>query len=266
MYQYQQRHQHLLKAVQWKDLVKLNKNNVYSELLISLPWLILSLVLAYHQWYPMALFCSFMFFLTGLRQVHNAFHFALGITRQQTHRVMFILSIVMLGSMHAVQINHLRHHQHCMQDEDIEAKSAKMKWWQAFLFGPIFPVMLHKKAFEVATKSQIKWMCAELLANVGLIFLVFGVLDSPILKYHVCAMLIGQCMTAFFAVWTVHHDTEDHIYMARTVRNEFKRVVTYNMFYHVEHHLFPAVPTRNLHILAKRLDDYDPAVEIREVF
>jgi len=56
------------------------------------------------------------------------------------------------------------------------------------------------------------------------------------------------------------------VYMARTVRNEFKRVVTYNMFYHMEHHLFPAVPTRRLHILAKRLDEHDPTVEIRHVF
>ena len=34
----------------------------------------------------------------------------------------------------------------------------------------------------------------------------------------------------------------------------------------VEHHLFPAVPTRRLHILAKRLDEHDPTVEIRHVF
>ena len=258
--------QTILKEVHWNDLVQLNQKDVWSELLISLPWLLLSLFLAYLTWYIPALLCSFMFFLTGLRQVHNAFHFALGISRENTHWTMFILSLLMLGSMHAVQINHLRHHQHCMQDEDVEVKSARMRWWQALLFGPIFPVMLHKKAFEVGTITQRKWMMAELLANIMILIIVFVVLDITVLKYHFIAMLIGQCMTAFFAVWTVHHDTEDHVYMARTVRNEFKRVVTYNMFYHVEHHLFPAVPTRHLHILAKRLDEYDPSVEIREVF
>lgn len=207
-----------------------------------------------------------MFFLTGLRQVHNAFHFALGITRPQTHWVMFGLSVLMLGSMHAVQINHLRHHQYCMQDEDVEAKSARMRWWQALLFGPIFPFMLHKKALQVGNQTQRKWIYAELFANVLVLLLAFVVFDHIILKFHVLAMLIGQCMTAFFAVWTVHHDTEDHIYMARTVRHELKRVVTYNMFFHVEHHLFPAVPTRHLHVLAKRLDAYAPEVEIRQVF
>ncbi|WP_227591358.1 fatty acid desaturase family protein [Acinetobacter shaoyimingii] len=244
----------------------LSKKDVLSELLISLPWFMASFVFAFLTWYPVAMFCSFMFFLTGLRQVHNAFHFALGLSKQLTHWVMFILSILMLGSMHAVQINHLRHHQHCMQDEDVEAKSARMRWWQALLFGPAFPLMLHKKAFEVGSKIQRKWMIAELLANIIFIAMVFTVFDITVLKYHVCVMLIGQCMTAFFAVWTVHHDTEDHVYMARTVRNEFKRIVTYNMFYHVEHHLFPAVPTRKLHIIAQRLDEHDPNVEIRTVF
>ena len=258
--------QRLLKEIDWQDLVQLTKKDVYSELLISLPWLATALGLAYLNWYLLALFCSFMFFLTGLRQVHNAFHFALGISKQRTHWVMFVLSIVMLGSMHAVQINHLRHHQHCMQEEDVEAKSAKMYWWQALLFGPFFPLLLHRKAYQVGTKIQKQWMTAELLANLLVLMVVFLILDVSFLKYHFIAMLIGQCMTAFFAVWTVHHDTEDHIYMARTVRNELKRVVTYNMFYHVEHHLFPAVPTRHLHTLAKRLDHYDPSVEIREVF
>lgn len=261
----------LLQAVQWKDLLHLNQKDIISELFISLPWLLAALGFAYVAQsapllYLLAFGCAFMFFLTGLRQVHNAFHFALGLPRQLTHWVMFVLSVLMLGSMHAVQINHLRHHQHCMQDEDIEAKSAKMRWWQALLFGPVFPFLLHHKALQVGTRTQRRWIYAELAANVVLLVLVFAVWDIQILKFHVIAMLIGQCMTAFFAVWTVHHDTEDHIYMARTVRHELKRVVTYNMFYHVEHHLFPAVPTRRLHVLAKRLDAYAPEVEIRQVF
>ena len=83
----------LLEQVQWKDLVQLGRTDVVSELFISLPWLIVSFIFASLQWYVLALFCSFMFFLTGLRQVHNAFHFALGISRPATHWVMFFLSI-----------------------------------------------------------------------------------------------------------------------------------------------------------------------------
>ncbi len=53
----------------------------------------------------------------------------------------------------------------------------------------------------------------------------------------------GQCLTAFFAVWTVHHDAADAAFPARTIRDPLKARISYAMFYHVEHHLFPAVPT-----------------------
>jgi fatty acid desaturase len=54
--------------------------------------------------------------------------------------------------------------------------------------------------------------------------------------------------------------------VARTVRNRAKAFVTYNMFYHVEHHLFPAVPTRRLPVLAKRLDAIGPEFAMKKVF
>src|SRR5262245_49777577 len=97
-------------AIEWRDLVALRRTEVAGELAISLPWLAASLAAAHHGIYPVALGCSFMFFLTGLRQVHNAYHYALGLPRAATEWVMFALSVLMLGSMHAVQVNHLRHH------------------------------------------------------------------------------------------------------------------------------------------------------------
>ena len=51
--------------------------------------------------------------LTGLRQVHNAFHYALGLSQRATEWLMVLLSIAMPGSMHAVKFNHLQHHKFC---------------------------------------------------------------------------------------------------------------------------------------------------------
>jgi hypothetical protein len=45
----------------------------------SLPWLVASWIAAAHRLYPVALGCSFTFFLTGLRRAHNAHHYALGL-------------------------------------------------------------------------------------------------------------------------------------------------------------------------------------------
>src|SRR5256885_4299440 len=135
-----------LKAVHWRDLVPLTRTEVIAELALSAPWLLLSLFFAYIRWYPLALITSFIFFLAGLRQTHNAFHYALGISSKACDLVMFSLSVLMLGSMHAVQLNHLAHHMHCLSENDIEGSSARVSGWRAILVGPLFPIRLHQAA------------------------------------------------------------------------------------------------------------------------
>jgi hypothetical protein len=69
----------LVAGVQWKDLLALSSASVFSELVLSLPWLMASLVAAAHGLHILALPLSFIFFLTGLRQVHGAFHGSIGL-------------------------------------------------------------------------------------------------------------------------------------------------------------------------------------------
>lgn len=122
--------------------------------------------------------------------------------------MLFALSVAMLGSMHAVQFNHLRHHRHCLDEEDVETRSARMAWWQALLWGPVFPLLLHATALNGARPRVRRWIRAELIAN-GLVIgsAAFVVPFGPFC-YHVTAMVLAHCLTAFFAVWTVHHDCE----------------------------------------------------------
>lgn len=255
-----------VRSIEWHDLTRLSRAEIANELLLSLPWLVLSLLLAAARLYPLALLASFMFFLAGLRQVHNAYHYALGIPRAATEWVMALLSVLMLGSMHAIQVNHLRHHSHCMDDDDVEAASARMSALRAIAFGPIFPIRLHLAALAHARPHQRRWILGELAANVLWVLIVLAVLDAAFLKYHIIAMAAGQCLTAFFAVWTVHHDCDRSHFIARTIRGRLKASVTYHMFFHVEHHLFPKVPTCHLPRLAERLDRVAPELREMRVF
>lgn len=252
-----------LRQMQWKDLVELSRGEIVSELLLSLPWLLGSLCLAYHGHYGFALAISFIFFLTGLRQVHNAYHYALGIPRVACEWVMFLLSIIMLGSMHAIQWNHLRHHAHCLDEDDIEAMSARLPAWKAILIGPLFPIRLIGAALHGARCQQLHWIRAELAANLVVILVIVFILPLPFLLFHLSAMVIGNCLTAFFAVWTVHHDCDRSHFIARTLRGRVMNAITFNMFFHIEHHLFPKVPTCHLPLLASRLDEVAP--ELRKM-
>src|SRR5438128_12331073 len=185
--------------IAWRDLAKTTPVDAFRELLLPVPWLAGSLILAEWPLYPLALALSFVFFLTGLRIVHGAFHYTLGLPRRATDLLMFCFSLAMLGSMHAVQWNHLRHHRHCLAEDDIEAMGARCSAWEALLLGPRFPIRLHRAALSGARPRQRRWIAAELGGNLAIGALAFGMLSPGALSFHLLAMAAGQCLTAFFA-------------------------------------------------------------------
>ena len=251
-----------LRSLAWRDLVALRPAEIAFELTLTLPWLVALLVCAHLGWTLAALFAAFVLFLTGLRNAHDAQHQNLGIPRWTNDLFMGALSLVMLGSVHAVQVNHLRHHRYCLGPEDFEAYSARLAGWQAVLYGPVFFVMLHVMGWRHGNRRQRRWIAAELILIVG--WTVFVALARPgaALELYAAAMVAGQCFTAFFAVWTVHHDLDTGHTIARTERGWRNRLF-YGMFFHLEHHLFPRVPTPHLPHLAARLDRVRP--DLKEV-
>lgn len=254
-----------LRKIYWKDLLYLTRSEIAWEVTLSLPWLIGSLILAARGWYAPALVCSFFFFLTGLRQSHNAQHRSVGISARATEWMLFALSVTMLASMHAVKFNHLRHHKDPLGPSDIEAMSARMPWWMAILVGPFNILKQHGNALKLARPQLRRWVIIEIIVILTGAATALWLIDIPWLSYHVIVMLTGECFTAFFAVWTVHHHCADDKVFSRTVRGKWRTYIFYNMFYHTEHHLFPQVPTCHLHELAKRVDEHIPEISKKTV-
>jgi fatty acid desaturase len=253
-----------LREIEWRDLLELTWFQKFRELTLSFPWLLLSLYFyGRADWFPGA-FCSFYFFLTGLRQSHGAQHYTLGIGKPLQDVVLFLLSLLMLGSMHAVQVSHLHHHRHCLDDDDAEGSTARLSWWRALLVGPLFPLRLHNAAWRLGSPGKRRWIFAEVAGIFAILFTAIFVPDLA-LRGHVVAMLAGESMTGFFAVWTVHHGCDADELFARTQRSHCINSVCYSMFYHAEHHLFPLVPTCHLSRLAARLDANAPELKWKQV-
>jgi fatty acid desaturase len=253
-----------LQTVAWRDLVRLSPLEKTWELVLPIPWLLLSLWCYGQGWWWAGLPCSFYFFLTGLRQSHNAQHYALGLPRIVQDTVLFGLSLSMLASMHAVQVTHLHHHRHCLEAQDDEGGTARLPWWRALLAGPMFITRLHLSAWRIARQNKRLWILAELLMVAGiLLFSACGWVPISF-RWHAQAMLAGECLTGFFAVWTVHHGCGPHE-PGRTQRGRWLNLITYSMFFHAEHHLFPAVPTMHLMELSRRIDSAMPGLGLRPV-
>lgn len=171
----------------------------------------------------------------------------------------------MMTSIHAVKFNHIRHHKYCLTEEDYEGKSANMTWYGAILYGPIHMFLIHKVTLQLGNSNYRRNVIIELISISVFAFVVFY-FNIQFLIYHIIVMVIGEFMMAFFAVWTVHHDTHDSPEFARTQRDCWKNKITFSMFYHLEHHLFPAVPTIKLPELARRIDQALPEIEKKQTF
>ena len=247
----------LKRRVTWRDLVPMRRAEGTVECLHPLPWLAASWLLAASGRPLLALPASFMFFLTALRLNHEAIHGHLGFDALCHRLVMHGLSILMLGSNNAVAFNHLQHHKHLNTPLDIEGKAGRMSGWRVLLYGPLFPVEMHIDAWRRGGRALRRRM---LIDGAGNLLMLAAAAALPVLRFHIAAMVAAQCLTAFFAVWITHHDTEHDGLGARTQRSRLVNLLTYNMFFHLEHHLFPAVPVKRLGRLAARMDATAPEV------
>lgn len=159
----------------------------------------------------------------------------------------------------------LGHHKYCLTEDDYEGKSAGMTWYGAILYGPVHMFLIHKITLQLGNKNYKRNVVLELISIFIFVFVVFY-FQIYFLMYHIAVMILGEFLMAFFAVWTVHHDTHESPEFARTQRDGWKNKITFSMFYHLEHHLFPAVPTIKLPELARRIDMSLPEIEKKSTF
>jgi fatty acid desaturase len=247
----------LRRRVQWRDLVAMRRRDGLAECLHPVPWLLASWWLAGQGLWLLAPACSFMFFLTALRLNHEAIHFKLGFGTVGHRHVLHVLSAFMLGSNHAVAFNHMRHHNHLGTAKDVEGKCGRMSGLRVLAYGPLFPVEMHLCAWQQGGPALRRRMLVDLGLNGAFIGIAI-VTGSQTLFYHLAAMACAQSLTALFAVWITHRGCDGEHLVARTQRSPLLNLVTYNMFLHLEHHLFPSVPVRRLGRLAARIDAASP--------
>lgn len=253
-------------SVPWRDLVPHQRFETARELCLPLPWL-LAAVACGHQasaadaagWVPwgwtvlMGIAVIFVFML-GLRVAHNAFHGTLGLTRRGDHWVMAAISVMMLGSSHAINYTHMYHHKHCMEKGDVEGELAALPFWRALLKSPIYPFYIHIVALRDAPVTQKRWVQAELCVSLLVQCVMLVWLESSVYALYGSMMLVANLSAPMVGIWAVHRGCEGSPTDARSCRSPVVNFLTCGMFYHAEHHLFPAVPTRHLAELAKRID------------
>ncbi len=208
----------------------------------------------WHALLPLIVLAHFVFTVAYL---HDVAHGSAGLGARASHWILFLVGALMLQSGHAFRFNHLFHHTHCLEDEDLEGAPARMDFLHALLAGPGYLPQLWRKAVrDTGSARERRWMLAEL----AMALVTLGA-AAGLARWNAGPLV--YCAFVFFGGWAYPLTTayfphfkpgSKPLEQARTLRGAIVPALFMNLTYHLEHHLYPQVPSMNLARLAARLD------------
>jgi beta-carotene hydroxylase len=216
--------------------------------------------IAYLGWWPLTPLVVFLIFVTVVTVTHDVVHGSLGLTPRQTEWALFFFGAVLFESGHAYRTTHLQHHRVFPGPDDPEGDPARMSFWRAVLHGPLFLPRLWCWAYRKhgGRPDQRRWLLAE--AGWAVAAPVAGLLLLPwtpaVLVYAALAF-VGSWVYPLLTVHLPHHGYGDTpLSQTSTLRGHVVPVLFLELTYHLEHHLYPAVPSHHLPELARRLGPF----------
>jgi beta-carotene hydroxylase len=224
-------------------------------------------LVAWQRWWWLTPVVMFGIFVAVVTATHDVVHRSLGLGRQQTDWALFLLGLVLMESGHAYRMTHLQHHRLFPNADDPEGHPASLGFVGAVCYGPVFLVRLWWWAYRRSrgNRQQRVWLLAE--ASVPLAALTGGWLLWPIapgvLAYTLMA-IVGSWVYPLLTVYLPHHDYGDTpLTQTRTLRGRVIPALFLELTYHLEHHLYPQVPSHHLAELARRLDPFFAETGVR---
>lgn len=221
-------------------------------------WLGVYLFIAAMGWWWLAPLVVFLLFIAVVTVTHDVVHGSLGLGPRQTEWALFVMGALLLESGHAYRISHLQHHRRFPAPDDPEGDPARMSFWGAILHGPLFLPRLWWWAFSRARGAQRCWLLAE--ASWALAMPIAGILlwpVAPALLVYCLVVLIGSWSYPLLTVHLPHRNYgETPLTQTSTLRGRFIPALFLELTYHLEHHLYPGVPSHHLRKLSRRLDPF----------
>lgn len=216
-------------------------------------------VFAFHGWWaPAVAAVAGLMFITYVSTSHDLLHRTLGLPRWANESFLALVEMLALRSGHAFRLTHLCHHRHFPDDDDIEGHAAKLPLWRALLTGVGHQCRLFIWAWPRARKDEKRWMMVEALwAATVVVASVWLLPSTPVLFVYVLLVTVSSWLYPVATVWIPHRAEADHVlFQTRALRGRLVPELFLQHTYHLEHHLYPSVPSFNWQKLALRLDPF----------
>lgn len=223
---------------------------------------------AVHGWWiPAVLAVAGLMFITYVSTSHDLLHRTLGFSRPVNEALLAFTEMLVLRSGHAFRLTHLQHHRHFPDDDDIEGAVARLPWWRALLSGVGNQTRLFVWAWRRARQDERAWMVAEAAWALSVILGSVAALPVTVVPLvYVGLVVTSSWLYPFATVWVPHRaEGADALTQTHAVRGRIVPELFLQHTYHLEHHLYPSVPSYHWATLARRLDPYLQARGVRPV-
>jgi beta-carotene hydroxylase len=159
---------------------------------------------------------------------------------------------------------HLHHHARYPADDDIEAAAARKSFLGALREGFVFQPRIWWWAYRRGG-DKAGWVLGEGIACLALLLAaVASIPITPLFAVYAGLMIAGSWIIPLVTSYIPHDPTgADELSQTRLFRGIGASIVGLQHLYHLEHHLYPAVPHQNWPELARRLDPQFRAAGVR---
>ena len=227
---------------------------------LALPFVLVAgyFLLASAGLWPLAVACVVaLSFVTFGSVSHDLVHRSLGLPRRGNEAFLTAIELLMLRSGRAYRLSHLNHHARYPHGDDPEGAAAHGTALASLLGGPIYFIRLWVWAF-LEHSAHRQRLLTEALAGGVLAIGAVAVAEFTVIPLVYIALAYGGTWVVPFATSFVPHTPrgDGSLGQTRRFRGWAARALAFDHLYHLEHHLYPAVPHHRWRALARRLDPH----------
>jgi beta-carotene hydroxylase len=240
-----------------RDLLTLPRWRVLHSLL--LPFLLFAgyCAAAGAGWWIVAVACVVcLSFVTYGSVSHDLVHSSLGLPRRVNDLLLTVIELLMFRSGRAYRLAHLNHHsRYPDESEDPEAAAAFGSLAAALISGPMFFPRLWLWAFRRYPAHRPRLALEAVIILTMVTGAAVGAVWSVVPVVYFALAYLGGWIVPLATAYIPHvPDGDDPMSQTRRFRGLLARLIAFDHLYHLEHHLYPAVPHHCWPELARRLD------------
>ena len=218
-------------------------------------------------WWPVAVLALMgLSFVTYGSTSHDLVHRSLGLSRRWNEILLCLVELLAIRSGHAYRSAHLHHHARFPADDDIEGAAARMTWVGALVDGLTLQYRIWWRAARIPTPGRA-WVLAEGAACLALVGAAIALRPAtPIPLLYVGLMVAGSWIIPLVTSYFPHDAAgATALTQTRAYRGGLASLIGLEHLYHLEHHLYPAVPHQRWPELARRLDPHLERAGVRPI-